>query len=40
MKILIVSPHFPPTNAADMQRVRLILRYLKEAGVEAEVLGL
>lgn len=39
MRLLIVSPHFPPTNAADMQRVRLILPYLKEAGVEAEVLG-
>lgn len=38
MKILIVSPHFPPTNAADMQRVRLILPYLKEGGVDAEVL--
>jgi len=38
MKILIVSPHFPPTNAADMQRVRLILPYLKGVGVDAEVL--
>lgn len=39
MRLLIVSPHFPPSNAADMQRIRLILPYLKEAGVEAEVLG-
>lgn len=39
MKTLIISPHFPPSNAADMQRVRLILPYLKEASVEAEVLG-
>lgn len=39
MKILIVSPHFPPTNAADMQRVRLLLPYLKGVGVEAEVLS-
>jgi hypothetical protein len=39
MKILIISPHFPPTNAADMQRVRLILPYLKEAGAKADVLA-
>ena len=39
MKILIVSPHFPPSNAADMQRIRLILPYLKESGVGVEVLG-
>jgi hypothetical protein len=39
MKVLIISPHFPPTNAADMQRVRLILPYVREQGVEAEVLS-
>ncbi len=39
MRVLIVSPHFPPTNAADMQRVRMILPYLADAGVEAEVLA-
>lgn len=39
MKVLIVSPHFPPTNAADMQRVRMVLPYLAEAGIEAEVLA-
>lgn len=38
MRILIVSPHFPPTNAADMQRVRLLLPYLRLNGVQAEVL--
>lgn len=38
MRLLIISPHFPPTNAADMQRVRLILPYLKEYGIDAEVL--
>jgi hypothetical protein len=38
MNVLIISPHFPPTNAADMQRVRLILPYLKEFGIHAEVL--
>jgi len=39
MKILIVSPHFPPTNAPDMQRVRMILPYLAEFGITAEVLA-
>ena len=38
MRILIISPHFPPSNTADMQRVRLILPYLQEQGVAAEVL--
>ncbi|MBP7950721.1 MAG: hypothetical protein KA004_13805 [Verrucomicrobiales bacterium] len=39
MRLLIVSPHFPPTNAADMQRVRLLVPYLAEHGVQAEVLA-
>ena len=39
LKVLVVSPHFPPTNAADMQRVRLVLPYLREAGIEATVLA-
>ncbi len=39
MRVLILSPHFPPSNAADMQRVRMVLPYLKEAGVDAEVLA-
>ncbi|MEO7931663.1 MAG: hypothetical protein ABIT76_00745 [Chthoniobacterales bacterium] len=34
MRLLIVSPHFPPSNAADMQRVRLLLPYLREQGIE------
>jgi hypothetical protein len=34
---LIISPYFPPTNAADMQRVRMSLPYFKEFGWEAEV---
>jgi hypothetical protein len=38
MKILIISPHFPPSNAADMHRIRLLLPYLNEHGVRAEVL--
>jgi hypothetical protein len=39
MRVLIVSPHFPPTNTPDMQRARLVLPYLRENGVEAEVLA-
>ena len=39
MRVLIISPHFSPTNAADMQRVRLILPYLKEHGVIADVIS-
>jgi hypothetical protein len=38
-RLLIVSPHFPPVNAPDMQRVRQSLPYLAENGWEAEVLA-
>lgn len=38
-RVLIVSPHFPPTNAPDMQRARQCLPYLAEHGWEAEVLA-
>jgi hypothetical protein len=38
-KVLIVSPHFPPTNAPDMQRVRLALPYLRACGWEPVVLA-
>ncbi|MCM1981750.1 glycosyltransferase [Lyngbya confervoides] len=38
-RVLIVSPHFPPTNAPDAQRVRTMLPYLAELGWEAEVLA-
>jgi hypothetical protein len=38
MRLLIISPHFPPVNAADMQRVRLVLPYLLDHMVAAEVL--
>ncbi len=31
-RVLIVSPHFPPVNAPDMQRVRTLLPYLEELG--------
>jgi Glycosyl transferase 4-like domain len=39
-KVLIVSPHFPPINAPDMQRVRLALPYLRSLGWEPVVLTL
>src|SRR3954469_23961107 len=39
-KVLIVSPHFPPVNAPDMQRVRLTLPYLRAKGWEPTVLAL
>lgn len=37
-KVLIVSPHFPPVNAADMHRVRQSLPYFKQFGWEPTVL--
>ena len=37
-KVLIVSPHFAPVNAPDMQRARLALPYLRECGWEPVVL--
>lgn len=38
-KVLIISPHFPPVNAPDMQRVRLALPYLRDLGWEPVVLA-
>jgi hypothetical protein len=38
-RVLIVSPHFPPTNAPDHQRVRMSLPYYRDFGWEAEVLA-
>src|SRR6266404_9921007 len=38
-QVLIVSPHFPPANAADHQRVRMSLPYLRESGWEATILA-
>jgi len=35
--VLIISPYFPPVNAADMQRIRMSLPYFKLSGWEAEV---
>lgn len=37
-KVLIVSPHFPPVNAADMHRVRQSLPYFKKYGWAPTVL--
>jgi Glycosyltransferase Family 4 len=36
-KVLIISPHLPPLNAADMQRIRMSLPYFKQFGWDAEV---
>lgn len=36
-RLLIISPHFPPVNAADMHRVRQCLPYLREFGWEPVV---
>jgi len=38
-RVLIVSPHFPPVNAPDMQRVRLALPHLRACGWEPVVLA-
>jgi len=38
-RVLIVSPHFPPLNGADMQRVRMSLPYFRECGWEPSVLS-
>lgn len=38
-RLIIVSPHFPPTNAPDHQRVRMALPYFREFGWDPEVLA-
>jgi hypothetical protein len=38
MRVLLVSPHFPPVNGADMQRIRLLLPYFQELHISVEVL--
>lgn len=38
-KILIISPNFPPINAADMHRVRQSLAYLPQMGWQATVVA-
>lgn len=37
-RVLIVSPHFPPVNAPDLQRVRMSLPHYRAAGWEPIVL--
>jgi hypothetical protein len=39
-KVLIISPYFPPSNAADMQRVRMSLPYFSQFGWDAEVVAI
>jgi hypothetical protein len=38
-RVLIISPNFPPVNAADMHRVRQSLPYFKEFGWEPVVIA-
>lgn len=38
-KVLIISPHFPPVNGADMHRVRLSLPHYRDLGWEASVVA-
>src|SRR5436309_14462133 len=38
-RVLILSPHFPPVNAPDMQRVRMSLPHFAEFGWEPYVLA-
>ena len=37
-KVLIISPHFPPVNAPDMQRVRMSLPYFRDLGWEPVII--
>jgi hypothetical protein len=39
MHLLIVSPRFPPTNAVDSQRMRMLLPHLASQGCKAEILA-
>lgn len=39
MHLLLVSPRFPPSSAADSQRLRLLLPHLRDHGCTAEVLA-
>lgn len=38
-KVLIISPNFPPINAADMHRVRQSLKYFQEMGWQPTVVA-
>ena len=37
-RLLIVSPHFPPVNTPDMQRIRMSLPHFVDAGWEVVIL--
>jgi hypothetical protein len=37
-KVLVISPYFPPTNAADMQRIRTSLPYFKDHDWDATII--
>ncbi|MCP9849790.1 glycosyltransferase [Cyanobium sp. Morenito 9A2] len=39
LRILLVSPRFPPSSAADSQRLRMLLPHFSSAGVQADVLA-
>lgn len=38
-RVLLVSPHFPPINAPDHQRVRIALPYFEEFGWDVHILA-
>jgi hypothetical protein len=38
-RVLVVSPHFPPVNAPDMHRARLVLPHMRALGWEPVVLA-
>ena len=38
-RVLLISPHFPPVNAPDCQRIRMSLRFYRESGWDAVVLA-
>ena len=40
MKILIISPNFPPNNTPDMHRIRVLLPYLIAQGIEVQILAI
>lgn len=39
IRVLLVSPRFPPSSAADSQRLRMLLPHFAAEGVQAEVLA-
>lgn len=39
MRLLLVSPRFPPSSAADSQRLRMLLPHFASCGAEVEVLA-